>query len=241
MSHTIQMTSEQLEHLIKSLRTSTATEISHAVAELASKPNKTSSHGSIADCPYRYGGERDREIVEEFILSTQTYKDLQGISDEDGLKSLPLLFYEYANTWWQGVRHLVHTWPAALELLRQHFAPPRPAYQIYLELMEEKQGDDVLIDRFLVKKRAILAQLPAGRRHDEITELDMVYGLLHLKYRKWIDRNDFTTFDELMEKGRIVEYNLQEDEKEMKKLCRYCKRHGHTMDNCAKLEKMECE
>uniref|UniRef100_T1PKI4 Retrotransposon gag protein n=1 Tax=Musca domestica TaxID=7370 RepID=T1PKI4_MUSDO len=192
----------------------------------------------MCDCPYRYGGERDREIVEEFILSTQTYKDIQAIGDEEALKCLPLLFYDYASTWWQGVRYHIASWQDALESLRNHFAPPRPAYQIYLEFFEEKQDDVTSCDRFLDKKRAILAQLPRGR-HNEAIELDLLYGLMHLKYRKLIARDDFETFDELLEKCRIVEYNMREDPKEKKKLCSYCKFHGHTVENCRKLEKDE--
>ncbi|XP_073836178.1 activity-regulated cytoskeleton associated protein 1-like [Musca autumnalis] len=236
MSQMVQMTTEQLEQLIKSLRISTASEISSAVAELANKSNSASC--SMLDCPYRYGGERDREILEEFIFSTKTYKDVQRISDEEALAGLPLLFYQDASIWWQGVRHHLKSWNQAIESLREHFAPSRPAYQIYLEFFEDKQDDIITIDRFLDKKRAILAQLPHGR-HNEETELDLLYGLLHLKYRKFIARNDFKTFDELLERGRIVEYNMREDPKEKKKLCSYCKFHGHTVENCRKLEKDE--
>ncbi|KAI8124507.1 hypothetical protein CVS40_5151 [Lucilia cuprina] len=49
-------------------------------------------------------------------------------------------------------------------------------------------------------------------RHDEETEIDLVYGLLNIKYRKHIARQDFKTFRELLEKGRVIEHNMLEAE-----------------------------
>ncbi|MFW8423587.1 hypothetical protein, partial [Klebsiella pneumoniae] len=91
---------------------------------------------------------------------------------------------------------------------------------------------------FVCQKRALLAQLPDGR-HDEETEIDLIYGLLNIKYRKHIARHDFKTFRELLEKGRIIEHNMMEDEANQTgpfkgqkgtKRCTYCNFRGHTSE-----------
>ncbi|TMW41946.1 hypothetical protein DOY81_012974 [Sarcophaga bullata] len=109
--------------------------------------------------------------------SKVTYKEIESISDEDALKGISLLFYGMASTWWQGVRKEAKTWNDVLALIRDHFSPTKPAYQIYVEIFDNKQDDKTAIDTFVCQKRALLAQLPDGR-HDEETEIDLIYELL---------------------------------------------------------------
>ncbi|XP_065369322.1 activity-regulated cytoskeleton associated protein 1-like [Calliphora vicina] len=233
MSQMVQMTTEQLQQLIESVRVSAAS--GTVVAE-------TKSKGSFTNCCSLFGGERDYESVEEFITSIVTYKEVESISDEDALKGISLLFYGFASTWWQGVRKEAKTWNDVLVLIRDHFSPTKPAYQIYLEIFDKKQEDKCAIDTFVCQKRAILAQLADGR-HDEETEIDLIYGLLNIKYRKHIARNDIKTFRELLEKGRIIEHNVMEDEANQQgpargakgtKRCTYCNYRGHTFEQCRK-------
>ncbi|XP_065368466.1 activity-regulated cytoskeleton associated protein 1-like [Calliphora vicina] len=236
MAQMVQMTTEQLQQLIEAVRVSAA---SGAAANVATE---TKSKGSFSNCSSRFGGQRDHEAVEEFITSIVTYKEVESISDEDALKGISLLFYGLASTWWQGVRKEAKTWNDVLLLIRDHFSPTKPAYQIYVEIFEKKQDDKIAIDTFVCQKRALLAQLPDGR-HDEETEIDLVYGLLNIKYRKHIARHDITTFRELLEKGRIIEHNMMEDEANQQgpvkgskgtKRCTYCNYRGHTTEQCRK-------
>ncbi|XP_037823132.1 activity-regulated cytoskeleton associated protein 1-like [Lucilia sericata] len=233
MAQMVQMTTEQLQQLIESVRVSAAA--GNVVAE-------TKSKGSFSNCYHRFGGQRDHEAVEEFITSIVTYKEVESISDEDALKGVSLLFYGLASTWWQGVRKEAKTWNDVLALIRDHFSPTKPAYQIYVDIFDKKQDDKTAIDTFVCQKRALLAQLPEGR-HDEETEIDFVYGLLNIKYRKHIARQDFKTFRELLEKGRIIEHNMMEDEANQQgpvkgakgtKRCTYCNFRGHTFEQCRK-------
>ncbi|CAD7013970.1 unnamed protein product [Ceratitis capitata] len=232
----VQMTAEQLQSLIESVRLAAVAGASSAA------PATIHTKGSFTNCTSRFGGQRDHEAVEEFITSIVTYKEIESISDEDALKGLSLLFYGLASTWWQGVRKEAKTWGDAIALIRDHFSPTKPAYQIYLEIFEQKQEDSVPIDTFVCQKRALLAQLPEGR-HDEETELDLVYGLLDIKYRKNILRQDLKSFRELLEKGRIIEHNNLESEavqggpvRGMKrtKRCTHCNFRGHTFEECRK-------
>ncbi|KAM7345366.1 activity-regulated cytoskeleton associated protein 2-like [Cochliomyia hominivorax] len=236
MAQMVQMTTEQLQQLIEAVRVSAA---SGAAANVAteSKPK-----GSFSNCCWRFFGQRDHEAVEEFITAIVTYKEVESISDEDALKGISLLFHGLASTWWQGVRKEAKTWNDVLALIREHFSPTKPAYQIYVDIFDKKQDDKTAIDTFVCQKRALLAQLPDGR-HDEETEIDLIYGLLNIKYRKHIARHDIKNFRELLEKGRIIEHNMMEDEAQQKgpvkggkgaKRCTYCNFRGHTFEQCRK-------
>ncbi|XP_067629920.1 activity-regulated cytoskeleton associated protein 1 [Eurosta solidaginis] len=232
----VQMTTEQLQALIESVRLAATSSASSAA------PATVHSKGSFTNCTTRFGGQRDHDAVEEFITSIVTYKEIESISAEDALKGLSLLFYGMASTWWQGVRKEAKTWADAISLIREHFSPTKPAYQIYLEIFEEKQSDQTAIDTFVCQKRALLAQLP-DNRHDEETELDFVYGLLNIKYRKAILRQDIKSFRELLENGRIIEHNNLESEEvhagpvrgaKNTKRCTHCNFRGHTFEECRK-------
>lgn len=223
----IQMTTEQLQQLIQAIKGS-------AIAAAAPAPSK----GTFGNCQARYGGDRDHNIVEEFITNAVTYKDVEKINDEDALRSLPLLFYSLASTWWQGVRKEATTFDQAMEMIRSHFSPTKPNYQIYQDIFQEKQGDGTAIDTFICEKRALLAQLP-DNRHDEETQLDFIYGLLNIKYRKKIPRDEITSFKDLLSKGRLLELTIDESEngdshKKNPKRCTHCGYRGHTLENCRK-------
>ncbi|KRF97955.1 uncharacterized protein Dwil_GK27091 [Drosophila willistoni] len=188
-----QMSDEQFRILIETIK---------ALAPV--KEEEPVSKGSFSNCPVRFSGQRDHDAVDEFITAVEAYKEVEGISDKDALKGLPLLFIGIAVMWWKGVRRDVHTWENAMQLIRDHFSPTKPSYQIYMEIFETKQGSAEVIDQFVCKQRALLAKLPEGR-HDEATELDFVYGLLQPKYRESIPRHEIKAFRELLEKGRNVE------------------------------------
>lgn len=228
----IQMTTEQLQQLIEAIKGST---VSAAPAQ---------SKGSFGNCNSRFGGDRDHNIVEEFITNVTTYKDVEKISDEDALRGLPLLFYGLATTWWQGVRKEATSFEHACEMIRSHFSPTKPSYQIYQDIFQDKQGDQTAIDTFVCEKRALFAQLP-DNRHDEETQLDFIYGLLNIKYRKKIPRDEITSFKELLLKGRLLELTIDEStggaesHKKNPKRCSHCGYRGHTLENCRKRKEGE--
>lgn len=234
----VQMTTEQLQQLIEAVRS----------AALAGAPAPvepvTKSKGSFTNCASRFGGQRDHDAVEEFITSVVTYKEIEHISDQDALRGISLLFYGLASTWWQGVKREAKTWNDVLELIRSHFSPTKPAYQIYMEIFQTKQTED--IDTFVCQKRALLAQLPEGR-HDEETEIDLIYGLLNINYRKHIARHDIKTFRDLLEKGRIIQHNNAEASEGLesqsaggRNRCTHCNYRGHTAENCRKKKNDTC-
>lgn len=205
MAQTIQMTNEQLRELIETVRSSALT-----AATTGGEVPTTKSKGSFSTCTHKFSGARNHEDVEEFITNIVTYKELEDISDENALKGLSLLFNSIASTWWQGVRKEAKCWNDAIVLIREHFSPTKPAYQVYMEFFQNKQEDSVPMDTFVVEKRALLAQLE-NDRHNEETELDFLYGLLNIKYRKHIPRQSVSTFRDLLEQARIIEHNNQEE------------------------------
>ncbi|XP_016928066.3 activity-regulated cytoskeleton associated protein 2 [Drosophila suzukii] len=188
-----QMSDEQFRILIETIR---------SLAPI--KEEEPLSKGSFSNCTVRFSGQRDHDAVDEFITAVETYKEVEGISDKDALKGLPLLFNNIAVMWWKGVRRDAKTWPDALQLLRDHFSPTKPSYQLYMEIFETKQAHGEVIDSFVCKQRALLAKLPEGR-HDEETELDFIFGLMQPKYRESIPRHEIKTFRELLDRGRTVE------------------------------------
>ncbi|KAH8261164.1 hypothetical protein KR044_004169 [Drosophila immigrans] len=243
MAQTIQMTNEQLRELIETVRSSAVSAAGNAVASTGDS-SVVKTKGSFSNCVHKFGGTRNRDEVEEFITNVVTYKELEGIDDENALKGISLLFYGIASTWWQGVRKEAKTWNDAIGLIREHFSPAKPAYQVYMDFFAKKQFDGVAIDTFVVEKRALLAQLPEDR-HSEETELDFLYGLLNIKYRKHITRQSVKTFRDLLELGRVIEHNSQEDESEARaavplrgarriERCTHCNFRGHRFENCRK-------
>lgn len=192
-----QMSDEQFRTLIETIRSLAPQQQNEVLNEIKSK-------GSFANCVTRFSGQCDNDAVEVFIDAIETYKEMEQINDKDALRGLPLLFNGLATTWWKGVRREAKTWDDAMHLLREHFSPSKPTYQIYLEIFEKKQGEYEQIDPFILEKRALLAKLPEGR-HDEETELDFIYGLLNSKLRQKLPRHEIKTFKGLLEKARTIE------------------------------------
>ncbi|XP_072947718.1 uncharacterized protein [Epargyreus clarus] len=193
---------------------------------------------SFAHCFTKYDGERNHNKVEEFIASVSIYKKLENITDEDALEGLTLLLIGEAATWWSGIKPEVKKWNQALEAIRSAFAPKMQAYEIYMELFSKKQTKES-IDEFLSEKRALMSKLPA-KRHKEEEQLDLVYGLLNVSYKKEIPRTEIKTFSELLERGRHLESIIKEagDRKEEPNIkvrrCTFCGKKGHTVDVCRK-------
>ncbi|CAB3247287.1 unnamed protein product [Arctia plantaginis] len=192
---------------------------------------------SFAPCHAKYNGERCFNKVEEFLTKITVFKKVEKISDEDALEGLSLVLTEKAATWWIGIKPSVKKWNAAIEAIRSAFAPQKRPHDIYLEIFAKKQTSEP-IDEFVCKKRALLAQLPA-KRHKEDEQLDMIYGLLKIQYKKDIAREDLKTFDELLQRGRHIENLLKEAAdggiEERKALrCTFCGKRGHAVEVCRK-------
>lgn len=208
---------------------------------------------SLVQCTARYGGERKAETVETFLAAVTVFKELEEIGDSQALKGLPLVLSSDAAVWWHGVKNEVKTWKDFQDKLRHTFAPKRMAYKIYQEIIEIKQDGHMPIDLFISKKRALFAELPAPK-HTENQQIDMMFGQIRLNIREKIVRSDVKTFDDLLNKARVVERNLAERNKVQKpttsqesnefvkntsqnqtrKRCNFCHNIGHTIDVCRK-------
>ncbi|XP_073812332.1 activity-regulated cytoskeleton associated protein 2-like [Musca autumnalis] len=193
---------------------------------------------TIAACKIQFSGQQNQEAVEEFINGVETFKKVEDINDEDALKGVSLLFTDTASLWWQGVGKNVTTWSECLKLLKETFAPKKPAYQIYKDIFAEAQDNNTRINLFIIRKRALFSQLPDGR-HTEAEQIDMIYSLIHFKYRQYMRRNEISTYEDLLQKGREIEQLHAEGnmggvggEKIKPKRCSFCNYRGHTAEDC---------
>ncbi|KOB65715.1 Uncharacterized protein OBRU01_22743, partial [Operophtera brumata] len=174
----------------------------------------TNRKGSFTKCSATYDGKGDSTMAEAFISSITIYKKLEKIDDSD------------AATWWEGVRTQVITWPDFTDRLRHTFAPKKPAHLLCQEIIGEKQDVGLPTENFVVKKRALIAQLP-GPAPTESQQIDMVYGQLCLVIRERVSRNSITTFDELLKATRSAEEVLAESKPHGEK---HPQNHGRTQD-----------
>lgn len=195
----MQMSNDQFQQLLKTITDSRTT-----------TPPTPIISGSFSKCTARFNGKRCSNTVETFIRTTNIYKEIENISDADALKGLPLLLTDTAAVWWQGVQNEASTWDTAMKLIRVAFSPTKQAHQIYVEFFSTRQEASTPIDEFVCSKRALLAQLP-DNRHDEVTLLDMVFGLLNINLRKDIPRDTIDNFADLLKRGREVELIQKEN------------------------------
>lgn len=211
-----------------------------AFSESSDVSQQQPQKNTMAACRVRFSGQQHSEAVEEFLNGVQTFKTLEKITDEDALKGVSLLFTDTASLWWQGIRKEVTTWQDCLDVLKEHFAPRKPPHQIYKEIFSDAQDNNTGLNLFIIRKRALFAQLPEGR-HAENVQIDMIYCLIHYKYRQHMRRGDISSFQDLLQKGREIEEMLAEaasvasggwGEKLKPKRCSFCNYRGHTVEDC---------
>ncbi|KAJ0171192.1 hypothetical protein K1T71_013391 [Dendrolimus kikuchii] len=207
---------------------------------------------SFASCKVFYDGTKDTEVVETFLSAASVFKNLEGIEDEDAIKSIPLILKDEAATWWNGIKGEISSWEQFQSRVRLAFAPKRPAYQIYQDIIGIKQDEKELTETFVTRKRALFAQLPVPG-HTESQQLDMIYGQISYKIRSKLARETVKTYDELLKAARGVEQLLAErkphahapqlkgeDKVQGKKpRCGYCRFPGHLSENCRRKLKDE--
>ena len=197
---------------------------------------------SMTSCPVRYDGSRNRSQLESFIAAVDIFKTAEGISDESALRELQLLFDGEAAKWWLGIKATITSWKHALDDLRYAFAPRRPAYLVYKDIILKEQGS-VSIDEFVADKRLLFAELPINSQLSESMKVDLIYGQLRALIRERVPREGLESLSELITKARLVEEceqlkNSQPQEKRMngwkKTFCGYCRMNGHTTDACGR-------
>ncbi|KAH9639661.1 hypothetical protein HF086_017655 [Spodoptera exigua] len=201
-------------------------------------------HGSFATCNARYTGVKNSEEVEAFLAAASVFKQIENISDAEALTGIPLILQGEAAVWWQGVKHQVTTWKNFKERLRHAFAPKKPAYRLYQEIVGIKQDFETSTENFIAQKRMLFAQLPAPE-HTEGQQLDMIYGQLKNRIQEKVPRNSVNSFDELLEAARAIEQLWISMSKSgdpgkantktpgrAKLKCGFCHFTGHSTDRC---------
>lgn len=87
------------------------------------------------------------------------------------------------------------------------FSPPKPAWRLFLEIMDTKQQLNEPIVSFVCKKRILFAQINTIK---EDMQINMIYGLLTSKIRDRVPRQAVDSFAKLLEKGRDAEMAIAE-------------------------------
>lgn len=209
-------------------------------------------HGSFTTCKAEFDGTKDSEVVEAFLAAVTVFKQIENVSDAEALTGLPLLLKDAAAVWWQGVKKHVSTWKDFEERLRHAFAPKKPAYVIFQEIVHEKQDPRATTESFIAHKRMLFAQLPEPEI-PESHQLHMIYGQLKHRIREKIPRNTVKSYDDLLEAARGVEQmwidKLDSGDKEAKAnptvkprvKCGFCHFYGHATEKCRKLKRKQRE
>ncbi|XP_037807267.1 activity-regulated cytoskeleton associated protein 2-like [Lucilia sericata] len=208
----------------------------------------TSRGGSFTQCTARYKGQRDPAAVEKFLAAISVYKDIEKISDADAIRGMPLLFEDYAATWWIGVKDTVTSFEDAKALIRATFSPPIPDWRIFSNIFELKQQKREPTDSFICKKRLLLSQLKVPV--SEEVQLNMIYGLLNITIRERVRRENIRTFSELISASREAEMFVTEScpatsnmdikqENVSNNRCGFCRLKGHSIEHCFKRKKRD--
>ncbi|RZB40425.1 hypothetical protein BDFB_010472 [Asbolus verrucosus] len=175
----IQMTNEQFQALLQQIRTSRT-----------ERPPQ-SRHFTLL-CTAKFDGNRSYAAVEEFITAITIFKTVEQIEDKDAITGLPLLLTGEANQWWKGVKDSIQTFDAAVQAIRNAFAPKQPNFRIFGEIFAHAQPEGISLDQYITIQRERFAQL--SRPMDEIH-----------KIRDRISRGDINSFTELLDRGRVIE------------------------------------
>ncbi|KAG6438586.1 hypothetical protein O3G_MSEX000076 [Manduca sexta] len=198
---------ETLERLFDHMKRTQQREPSSSV--LASTPTVIiPAPGNFSACTVRFGGAPS-ESVDTFLDAVEAFKECAAdISEVNAVRGLSMLLTNDAATWWQGVKSSITTWIAAVQGLRSAFGDTRPPHRIYRELFSRPQ-DNEKTEIFIAKARSLLARLPQDDINEKV-ELDMVYGLLHIRIRKRLRQEEFSSFNTLLKRAREIEEAVAE-------------------------------
>ncbi|KAH9634993.1 hypothetical protein HF086_004766 [Spodoptera exigua] len=135
--------------------------------------------GTFTHCTARFGGDAD-ESVDAFIDAIHSYKDCANVSEQNALRGLYVAHEECCN-----------------------MVSGRPPHRIYRELFQQQQGSDNT-DLFVARCRALLSKIPPSDISEK-AQVDMVYGLLDVRIRKHLRREDFNDFSSMLRLARSIE------------------------------------
>ncbi|XP_028176277.1 uncharacterized protein LOC114364355 [Ostrinia furnacalis] len=97
--------------------------------------------GNFTHCNSHFHGERNTEVVEEFLAAVNLYKCIENIPDQEALDGVPLLLKGAAAVWWQIVKLQVTTWKQFGIALRHAFVPTIPTCLNYQQVVVHEQGE----------------------------------------------------------------------------------------------------
>ncbi|KAF9797030.1 hypothetical protein SFRURICE_006905 [Spodoptera frugiperda] len=208
MESFIKMQADTNRCLIETLRSLPNAGASWQSPSSPSLNTTTSSSGNFAKCTARFTGtSQEPEVLEAFIDAVQVYKECADVSDDHALRGLPMLLEGDAAVWWRGARNTITTWKDAVFRLRSMYGTPKPAYKILREMFSQEQKDE-RAEVFVCKLRSLIVKLPY-----EVPlpmQIDIIYGLLHRRVRKRLQRSDIVDIHNFVEKVRVIEDAISE-------------------------------
>ncbi|XP_050512877.1 activity-regulated cytoskeleton associated protein 2-like [Diabrotica virgifera virgifera] len=185
----IMMTNEQFQSLIASM----------TKGVVQNQAQSITKSGNFSSCFSRFSVNKN-EDVEAFISAVTIFKDCVNISDENAIKSLPMLLDHHAATWWQGIQSTILSWNDVLNALRHSYGLNMSPYKIFKKLFSCDQGEREPTDIFVNSCRALIARLPKPPELHITHQIDMVYALLNRRIRNRLPRDQIKSFADLIEK-----------------------------------------
>lgn len=155
--------------------------------QLLNNNTQRQNRSTFSTCSARFNGGLNTTKIEDFITTILVYKESENISDDMALLSLPLLLEGYAANWWQGVKNEACSFSDAINLLKNSFAPPKPDWRIFAEIMQDKQNPMEPTDAFICRKRKLLAQLKEPM--SENMGINLIYSQIRLDIREKCPRD----------------------------------------------------
>ncbi|KAK3921544.1 Activity-regulated cytoskeleton associated protein 1 [Frankliniella fusca] len=169
----------------------------------------TSSKGAqMYKWDIKFGGEKS-ESVFSFLEKVEDRATSRQVSESALLKGAGDLFSGSALIWYRsGVERGIFTsWPRLVDSLKRTFLPQDWEDLLHEEIRNRKQGAEESIDIYVACMTKMFSRLPYPP--SPMTQLKQIWKNLHLYYLERIPLPSVESIEDLLEKGRIVEYSRQ--------------------------------
>lgn len=140
---------------------------------------------------------------EEFLIRASEFRLASGFTEEDLLRSLPILLDGSALIWYRLNRSTWKNWEEFADALQMRFSGPDFYIKLYNDCQRRTQGPDEPLADYLDCLRTMMNILWPPIAY--AAQLDLAYKNLHPTYRSMIMSNSFSTFEELLRAGNDAE------------------------------------
>src|SRR5277367_228507 len=144
--------------------------------------------------------------LDGFIEAIKSYKDQQGIADEDALRQLSQVLEGTALTWWMTTGRASSTWSDALLALKETFGIIERDVVLLERLLETKQTPEQTVPAYIATMLAINGQ--RKRPVEEIVFIELVFLGLRPTIQNRLKLEDIGTVSDLRTRAALAEADL---------------------------------